>query len=100
MHALDHRKYEAIQLTFKQVSKYFTEIFKKLAPKGDAVLVMKKGEHEPSEGEEKSQHSGEMPLVEQFTGVGIKVRRRRSRGRKRRARPLLPLAPPYLQKNL
>ncbi|XP_064630415.1 structural maintenance of chromosomes protein 3-like [Lineus longissimus] len=73
MKALDHRKYEAIQLTFKQVSKYFTEIFKKLAPKGDAVLVMKKGEQEPSEGEDRSQQSGQMPLVEQFTGVGIKV---------------------------
>ena len=27
-----------------QVSKYFSEIFKKLAPQGHAVLVMKKGE--------------------------------------------------------
>lgn len=27
-----------------QVSKYFSEIFKKLAPQGHAVLVMKKGD--------------------------------------------------------
>lgn len=27
-----------------QVSKYFSEIFKKLAPDGHAVLVMKKGD--------------------------------------------------------
>ena len=27
-----------------QVSKYFTEIFKKLVPNGHAVLIMKKGE--------------------------------------------------------
>jgi len=39
---LDQRKYEAIELTFKQVSKYFTTIFKKLVPAGHAVLVMKK----------------------------------------------------------
>ena len=44
MYHLDQRKYEAIQLTFKQVSKYFTEIFKKLVPAGHAVLVMKKGD--------------------------------------------------------
>jgi len=28
------------------VSKYFSEIFKKLAPEGHAVLVMKKGDHD------------------------------------------------------
>ncbi|PVD29603.1 hypothetical protein C0Q70_08858 [Pomacea canaliculata] len=70
MDALDHRKYEAIQLTFKQVSKYFSEIFKKLVPQGHAVLVMKKGEAD-QQGEEDGQSS--VPLVEQFTGVGIKV---------------------------
>ncbi len=46
MYHLDQRKYEAIQLTFKQVSKFFTEIFKKLAPAGHAVLVMKRGDLE------------------------------------------------------
>ncbi|XP_076467825.1 structural maintenance of chromosomes protein 3-like [Babylonia areolata] len=68
MDALDHRKYEAIQLTFKQVSKFFSEIFKKLAPQGHAVLVMKKGEMD-QQGED----GATVPLVEQFTGVGIKV---------------------------
>ncbi|KAI8792516.1 structural maintenance of chromosomes protein 3, partial [Biomphalaria glabrata] len=67
MNALDHRKYEAIQLTFKQVSRYFSEIFKKLVPQGHGVLVMKKGEIEGDGAE------GDIPLVEQFTGVGIKV---------------------------
>lgn len=41
MDALDHKKYEAIHLTFKQVSKYFTAIFKKLVPQGHGLLVMK-----------------------------------------------------------
>ncbi|KAH9515257.1 Structural maintenance of chromosomes protein 3 [Bulinus truncatus] len=67
MNALDHRKYEAIQLTFKQVSRYFSEIFKKLVPQGHGVLVMKKGEIEGDGAE------ADIPLVEQFTGVGIKV---------------------------
>ncbi|XP_029645024.1 structural maintenance of chromosomes protein 3 isoform X1 [Octopus sinensis] len=73
MNALDHRKYEAIQLTFKQVSKYFTEIFKKLVPQGHAVLVMRKGDQEHHENEDSQQSGADVPLVEQFTGVGIKV---------------------------
>ena len=46
MYHLDQRKYEAIQLTFKQVSKYFSEIFRKLVPSGCGVLVMKRGDME------------------------------------------------------
>lgn len=41
MQVLEHRKYEAIQFTFKQVSKYFSEVFKKLVPQGHAQLIMK-----------------------------------------------------------
>lgn len=41
MNVLELRKFEAIQLTFKQVSKYFSEVFKKLVPQGNASLVMK-----------------------------------------------------------
>ncbi|XP_074642175.1 structural maintenance of chromosomes protein 3-like [Tubulanus polymorphus] len=72
MNALDHRKYEAIQLTFKQVSKYFTDIFKKLVPRGHAVLVMKKGEIE-GDSETARPPGEQVPMVELFTGVGIKV---------------------------
>lgn len=39
--ALDQKKYEAIHLTFKQVSKYFSTIFQKLVPHGHGMLVMK-----------------------------------------------------------
>ena len=38
---LEQRKFEAIQFTFKQVSKNFTEVFGKLVPQGHAQLVMK-----------------------------------------------------------
>lgn len=65
MDVLEHRKHEAIQLTFKQVSHFFTEIFKKLAPGGTATLVMKRSEFD--------EQGSSVPLVEQFTGVGIKV---------------------------
>jgi chromosome segregation ATPase len=39
---LDQRKDEAIARTFKQVSKYFEEVFEKLVPAGRGRLVMQK----------------------------------------------------------
>jgi structural maintenance of chromosome 3 (chondroitin sulfate proteoglycan 6) len=39
---LDQRKDEAIQRTFKQVSKYFEEVFETLVPAGRGMLVMLK----------------------------------------------------------
>jgi structural maintenance of chromosome 3 (chondroitin sulfate proteoglycan 6) len=76
MYHLDQRKYEAIQLTFKQVSKFFEEIFKKLVPAGSAKLIMKKGEALEEDDDDHRAHSSQEArahTVEQFTGVGIKV---------------------------
>lgn len=39
---LDQRKDEAIQRTFKQVSKNFEEVFEKLVPAGRGRLIMQK----------------------------------------------------------
>ena len=39
---LDQRKDEAIERTFKQVSKFFEEVFEKLVPAGRGKLVMQK----------------------------------------------------------
>ena len=38
MSTLEYRKYEALQFTFKQVSKYFSEVFQRLVPAGHAYL--------------------------------------------------------------
>jgi structural maintenance of chromosome 3 (chondroitin sulfate proteoglycan 6) len=38
MSTLEYRKYEALQFTFKQVSKYFSEVFQRLVPSGHAYL--------------------------------------------------------------
>lgn len=82
MNVLELRKYEAIQLTFKQVSKNFSEVFQKLVPSGKATLVMKKGDVEGSqsqdeegstESEKGSGSQSSVPSVDQFTGVGIRV---------------------------
>ncbi|CAJ0938684.1 unnamed protein product [Ranitomeya imitator] len=83
MNVLELRKYEAIQLTFKQVSKNFSEVFTKLVPGGKATLVMKKGDVEGSQSQDEGEGSAEsekgsssqssVPSVDQFTGVGIRV---------------------------
>lgn len=65
---LEQRKMDALQFTFKQVSKYFTEVFKKLVPSGRAKLVMKTVDNE--EGRE---IGPEDTNSDNFTGIGIKV---------------------------
>ena len=42
MEVLEQRKFEAILFTFKQVSKYFQEVFKKLVPIGHGTLSIKR----------------------------------------------------------
>ncbi|MBW0487261.1 hypothetical protein O181_026976 [Austropuccinia psidii MF-1] len=70
---LDQRKDEAIERTFKQVSKNFSEIFEKLVPLGRGRLIMQKqlnDQREDSSGDEDAQPAG---LISQYTGVSIKV---------------------------
>lgn len=49
MDHLELRKTEAILFTFRQVTKYFTEVFGKLVPGGHAQLVMQTGNREETE---------------------------------------------------
>lgn len=69
MSVLEQRKYEAIQLTFKQVSRFFSEVFRQLVPSGHAQLIMKTETEETSDYQEETETS----TVDQFTGVGIRV---------------------------
>ena len=39
---MDQRKDEAIERTFKQVAKYFSEVFEKLVPAGRGQLIMQR----------------------------------------------------------
>lgn len=68
MNALEQRKYEAIQFTFRQVSKFFTEVFKKLVPNGRASLDMKIDDSLINKNNNDS-----APSIDNFTGVGIRV---------------------------
>merc|ERR1712223_1458506 len=63
MDVLEQRKFEAILFTFKQVSKYFQEVFKKLVPTGQGTLSIKR-DNEDDEGHEDQAHK-----LENATGV-------------------------------
>ncbi|RYO84730.1 hypothetical protein DL762_005511 [Monosporascus cannonballus] len=68
---LDQRKDEAIERTFKQVSKEFATIFERLVPAGHGRLVIQRRadrRHDPDDSDEEQRTS-----VENYTGVGISV---------------------------
>jgi len=79
---LDQRKDEAIERTFRQVSKNFAEIFEKLVPSGRGRLIIQRkvdkasGATQPddeSEDENNDEDGGRKNTVENYTGVGISV---------------------------
>ncbi|CAG8663227.1 13955_t:CDS:2, partial [Acaulospora colombiana] len=75
INVLDQRKDEAIERTFKQVAKYFSEVFEKLVPAGRGQLIMqRKVDHNDQEEEEEiepEENGGSS--VDNYTGVAIKV---------------------------
>lgn len=73
---LDRRKNENMQMTFKQVCKYFSDIFVKLVPEGTGHLVMRKFdnfEEEDRQTQSQSSNGQEESNAEEYTGVGIRV---------------------------
>jgi len=88
---LDQRKDEAIERTFKQVSKYFEEVFETLVPAGRGLLVMQKRANgyavclmkkrakvgaddlQDEETEESAGANREKSEIDNYTGVSIKV---------------------------
>jgi len=69
---LDQRKDEAIERTFKQVSKEFASIFERLVPAGRGRLVIQRKTDQRAREEEDSEDEGR-ESVENYTGVGISV---------------------------
>jgi structural maintenance of chromosome 3 (chondroitin sulfate proteoglycan 6) len=71
---LDQRKDEAIERTFKQVSKYFEEVFEKLVPAGRGRLIMqRRADLTTGAAEGDSDDEPSAGQVENYTGVAIKV---------------------------
>jgi structural maintenance of chromosome 3 (chondroitin sulfate proteoglycan 6) len=69
---LDRRKDEAIERTFKQVSKEFATIFQKLVPAGHGRLVIQRRTDRRQEPDPESGDEGR-GTVENYLGVGISV---------------------------
>lgn len=65
--SLDQRKTEAIQFTFKQISRFFSEVFKKLVPVGKGKLIIRKIDDDEG-GEIAPEDTADV-----YTGIGIKV---------------------------
>ena len=85
--SLDRKKDEAINRTFRGVSKHFAEVFKELVPLGDGELIMRTAMDEAVNRDEDSEDGAtsdedgsvrkkglENPDVSLYRGVGIKVR--------------------------
>lgn len=84
---LDQRKDEAIDRTFKQVAKYFSEVFQKIVPAGTGKLIMLRktdadaaapstqaqGVDEDDDDEDNENQEDTHSRVENYVGVSIRV---------------------------
>ncbi|KAF9586260.1 Structural maintenance of chromosomes protein 3 [Lunasporangiospora selenospora] len=68
---LDQRKDEAIERTFKQVAKNFSEVFVKLVPAGRGRLIMQRQMDPTPDVEEEEEH--ENSVIDNYSGVAIQV---------------------------
>lgn len=70
---LDQRKDEAIERTFKQVSREFANIFARLVPAGRGRLIIQRRSDQQARGDDDESGPDEREGVENYTGVGISV---------------------------
>ncbi|CAH1760660.1 24778_t:CDS:10 [Entrophospora sp. SA101] len=72
---LDQRKDEAIERTFKQVAKYFSEVFEKLVPAGRGQLIMLRKIDRGKEVDDVDDENNETSnsSVDNYSGVAINV---------------------------
>jgi structural maintenance of chromosome 3 (chondroitin sulfate proteoglycan 6) len=73
---LDQRKDEAIERTFKQVSREFATVFEKLVPMGKGRLIIQRKtdrKAQADEDDDSDEEQARRESVENYTGVGISV---------------------------
>jgi structural maintenance of chromosome 3 (chondroitin sulfate proteoglycan 6) len=70
---LDMRKDEAIERTFKQVSKEFATVFEKLVPAGKGRLIIQRKSDRQVQNMDEDSEDERKESVENYTGVGISV---------------------------
>ncbi|KAF9921918.1 Structural maintenance of chromosomes protein 3 [Linnemannia zychae] len=68
---LDQRKDEAIERTFKQVAKNFSEVFLKLVPAGRGKLIMQRRMDQTPDMDDDDDH--EPSAIDNYTGIAIQV---------------------------
>jgi structural maintenance of chromosome 3 (chondroitin sulfate proteoglycan 6) len=74
LEVLDQRKDEAIERTFKQVSKAFAEVFQKLVPLGRGrLIIQRKTDLTQADDDSDDEPASNKKGVENYTGVGISV---------------------------
>ena len=69
---LDQRKDEAIERTFKQVSREFATVYETLVPAGRGRLIIQK-KTDRAQAEDEDSEDERRESVENYTGVGISV---------------------------
>ncbi|KAH8115688.1 structural maintenance of chromosome protein 3 [Phellopilus nigrolimitatus] len=69
--ALDMRKDEAIERTFKQVAKNFEEVFEKLVPAGKGRLIIQRRIDQDEEDAEDDVDDTQKSTVDNYTGVSF-----------------------------
>ena len=69
---LDQRKDEAIERTFKQVSREFANVFEKLVPAGRGRLIIQR-KTDRAQADDEDSEDDRRESVENYTGVGISV---------------------------
>jgi len=76
MDVLEQRKFEAILFTFKQVSKYFQEVFEKLCPLGKGTLAIKRDDSNDDDGDQahRLEHATGVSCAVSFTGKNNEMR--------------------------
>eukprot|EP00049_Salpingoeca_infusionum_P006094 m.101151 g.101151 ORF g.101151 m.101151 type:complete len:1193 (+) comp13195_c1_seq1:372-3950(+) len=70
---LDIQKFDAIELTFKQVAKYFAETFQRLVPGGRGRLIINKAAPTDTEGSQDASAAAMAEPMLRYQGVAIKV---------------------------
>ncbi|KAF9182630.1 Structural maintenance of chromosomes protein 3 [Haplosporangium sp. Z 11] len=70
---LDQRKDEAIERTFKQVAKNFSEVFLKLVPTGRGRLIMQRKLDQTPDEDEDEDEDHETSRIDTYTGIAIQV---------------------------
>lgn len=70
---LDQQKDEAIERTFKQVSREFARIFEKLVPAGKGRLIIQRRADRVARNQDEEDSGDEHSSVENYTAVGISV---------------------------